>query len=154
MRSVVIKHNLRPCVRSVYKRVAFQSPEHNELRLTVDRDVTLIDESAANNSGMWCLDDDCIEPRMTMKKVPNDIFEVKLSGAVMPSAIGALLKRGIILDATKFSKFLTGAAAFNVNEVGLLPYWAKEKAFSNFFFPKHLSCTDRFTATLRPGNCD
>jgi SPX domain protein involved in polyphosphate accumulation len=105
MHQLVIDKNLRPRVRSVYQRVAFQSSTSNALRLTVDRDVKMIDETAAP-LGAWCLPDSVPTDE---KLVPYPIFEVKLAGSDMPASIDALNENGTLIQAAKFSKFLTGA---------------------------------------------
>ena len=131
MHHLVIKRSLRPCVRSKYQRVAFQSPTSNKLRLTVDRNITMIDESSTPG-GDWCLANSAIMDSM-ITHVPFDVFEVKLAGSDMPESIETLLRQGVITEAAKFSKFLTGAAAFNTSKVDSLPYWAEHKAFAPLF---------------------
>jgi SPX domain protein involved in polyphosphate accumulation/uncharacterized membrane protein YidH (DUF202 family) len=138
MHDMVVKLGLRPCVRSVYKRAAFQSAQSNSLRLTVDRGVTLFNEvSKTTYDGSWCLsDNDCATsgPHL-VKKVPYAIFEVKLSSSEMPAVIQAMEDQGIIVKAEKFSKFLTGVAAFNASKVDKLPYWTDYPAFTSLFNP-------------------
>jgi uncharacterized membrane protein YidH (DUF202 family) len=132
MHHLVLESDLRPCIRSKYQRVAFQSPLSNKLRLTVDRNVTVIDESSTP-PGEWCLADSNIKDNI-MVQVPFNVFEVKLaSGSETPESIESLLRQGIITEAPKFSKFLTGAAAFNTTKVNLLPYWAEHEAFAPLF---------------------
>ena len=45
-------------------------------------------------------------------KVPFPVFEVKLAGSDMPASIQALIDTGVIAEAAKFSKFLTGSRCF------------------------------------------
>lgn len=136
MHELVIRHGLRPCVRSCYLRAAFQSSASNALRLTIDRNVTLIDETKNVSPGSWCLPDDAIIQNQMATQVPFVVLEVKLSGANvdnMPPVIQDLEGKCIIQEAEKFSKFLTGAAAFNQDKVNALPYWAEHPAFANVF---------------------
>ena len=126
MHKLVVKHGLRPCVRSKYKRVAFQSSGSNKLRITVDRDICLIDERDTP-LGQWSLDESLIIHKLAIKS-PFDVLEVKLAGSEAPTSIDTLLRDGVIYDAVKFSKFLTGASAFN--KVDMLPYWAEHCAFA------------------------
>eukprot|EP00977_Amphora_coffeiformis_P024034 scaffold14974_cov195-Amphora_coffeaeformis.AAC.41 len=134
MHKLVIKYNLRACVRSVYMRAAFQSAKSNDLRLTLDRNVTLVDETVRNTSlsKSWCLTDDEAKKSARAVVVPFNVFEVKLVGDnPMPQGLATLISTGVIEDAPKFSKFLTGAAAFN--RVSTLPYWASNPAFAATF---------------------
>jgi len=126
IKELIVKHDLRPCVRSKYQRVALQSSENNKLRITIDRNILLIDESSVS-PGEWCLKNDAITNTMIVK-TPFDVLEVKLAGSEAPEFIESLLGEGAIHDAAKFSKFLTGAAAFN--KVDTLPYWAEHSAFA------------------------
>ena len=127
MHDLVKKHGLRPCVRSKYKRIAFQSSESNTLRITIDRDICLIDERGTPH-GHWSHDDSTITDNIMIQS-PFDVLEVKLAGSVAPTSIDELLSDGVIHDAAKFSKFLTGASAFN--KVDILPYWAGHRAFAS-----------------------
>jgi uncharacterized membrane protein YidH (DUF202 family) len=145
MHKLVLKHDLRPCVGTKYQRVAFQSPESNKLRLTVDRNITLIDETSTP-PGEWCLADSDIKDNVVIQ-VPYNVFEVKLAGSEAPESIESLLRQDIIEEAPKFSKFLTGAAAFNPTKVNLLPYWAEHKAFA-LLFTKDNSTTSRDKSDL------
>lgn len=81
--------------------------------------------------GCWCLSDqEAQTARSTV--VPFNVFEVKLAGNdPMPTGLADAQNDGTIEVATKFSKFLTGAAAFN--SVPTLPYWAAHPAFYSFF---------------------
>jgi len=132
-RHLVVKLRLRPCVRTKYLRVAFQSSESNSLRLTIDRDITMIDERGAP-SDSWCLpDDSTINATSQVARAPCAVFEVKLSGSDDPPFIQDLERRSVIIDGHKFSKFLTGGAAFNRDMVPKLPYWATFGAFKPMF---------------------
>jgi SPX domain protein involved in polyphosphate accumulation len=125
MHELVLRENLRPCVRSMYVRAAFQSPSSNALRLTLDRNVTLVDETRAPE-GAWCLPDDAVISSDMITRVPYPVFEIKLSDAEMPGTFSHLIETGTLIEAPKFSKFLTGAASFNAEQLEILPYWADE----------------------------
>ena len=133
MQSLVLKHKLRPCVRSTYDRLAFQSSSSNALRLTLDRNVIVSDETSAL-PGDWCVRDDSIVANKNCSRVvPFSVFEIKLGEGQTSNSLDELIQRGVILDAAKFSKFLTGAAIFCMHKVKTLPYWANHPAFADFF---------------------
>lgn len=101
------------------------------MRLTLDRNVTLINERVPRSSGGWCLSDEEAKDAASTV-VPFNVFEVKLAGSdPMPNGLANAMRDNTIQVATKFSKFLTGAAAFN--SVETLPYWAAHPAFYTFF---------------------
>lgn len=136
MRELVVKHQLSPCVRTTYLRAAFQSSKSNALRVTIDRNVTMVDESQ-RHAKSWCLPEDAVVLNNMTTRVPFVVLEVKLAGDDdVPVIIRDLESRGVIQEAAKFSKFLTGAAAFNLDKVESLPYWAEHPAFGPIFSDK------------------
>jgi uncharacterized membrane protein YidH (DUF202 family) len=104
----------------------------SDLRLTLDRNVTVVNERMQQpTSGHWCLTDSEAQTARA-SVVPFNVFEVKLAGNdPMPAGLAAAMNDSTIELAPKFSKFLTGAAAFN--PVPTLPYWAAHPAFYSFF---------------------
>ena len=123
IRRLFCKLKLKPCVRTSYIRAAFQSPDNNDLRLTIDRDITVIDERRAyedrrkNGGSSWCIGDNDVVPIGAFIKVPYSVFEVKVAGNENPPFVERLLKSDAIVETSKFSKFLTGVSLHNVNEV-------------------------------------
>lgn len=134
IRSIVCKFKLRPCVRTKYNRAAFQSSKNNNLRLTIDRDITVIDETCNDpEGGSWCIDEHSVVPINAIVKVPYGVFEVKVSGGEDPLFIEELIESGAIVKANKFSKFLTGASIHNAASVNMLPWWADDPLFAPLF---------------------
>lgn len=134
MHALVFKHGLRPCVRTCYLRAAFQSSASNALRLTIDRNITMVDETKNTDKSSWCLPPNAVISNTLATRVPFVVLEVKLAGeSPTPPVIADLQHRGVIQEATKFSKFLTGAAAFNTSKVDMLPHWAEHPSFQAVF---------------------
>lgn len=83
------------------------------------------------SSGQWCLTDSEAQTARA-SVVPYNVFEVKLaSNDPMPTGLAHAMNDSTIEFAPKFSKFLTGAAAYNA--VSTLPYWASHPDFRSFF---------------------
>lgn len=100
------------------------------MRLTLDRNVTLINERSKESHG-WCLSDSEAQEAQA-KVVPFNVFEIKLAGNnPMPIGLANADTDQTIVLAMKFSKYLTGAGAFNA--VPMLPYWAAHPRFFYFF---------------------
>jgi SPX domain protein involved in polyphosphate accumulation len=59
-------------------------------------------------------------------RVPFSVFEIKLAGREMPDSMLNLIENGVIIEAAKFSKFLTGAAAFCKGQVPTVKYQVRE----------------------------
>ena len=96
----------------------------------------MVDETGRNDptGKSWCLSDDDAKNKAKSVVVPFEVFEVKLVGDnPMPPALEALIASGVIEEAPKFSKFLSGAAAFNQHAMKKLPYWASHPAFAQMF---------------------
>ena len=136
MHEMVVTYDLRPCVRSTYFRAAFQSPDSNNLRLTVDHQVTLVDETLSWNMSSWCLPDDAdLDPQHTLR-IPFPVFEIKLADSDIPNSMSALIETGVLTEAEKFSKFLTGAAAFRQKQLDTLPHWVDHPLFISLLASK------------------
>ena len=119
IRDIFCRLHLKPCVRTSYTRVAFQNPDNNNLRLTIDRDITVIDELQAFNAKeqsvikSWCIEDTDSVPIESFVKVPYGVFEVKVSVGESPLFVEDMIASEAIVVAPKFSKFLTGASLHN-----------------------------------------
>lgn len=166
MHELVVRHSLRSCVRTCYLRAAFQQSSSNSLRLTIDRNVTMVDESKTT-LGSWCLPEDAVIENTMATRVPFVILEVKIASDDDGLPIAENLEqRGVIQEAAKFSKFLTGCAAFNMDKVDVLPYWAEHPGFAPVFGasvppPPNATCSiatnetgtdDKLDTTSKPAN--
>jgi len=148
IRNLICKLKLRPCVRTTYLRVALQSSKTNNLRLTIDRDITVVNETAAAttasnanyrigslSSSSWCLSDETVVPWDAIVKIPYGVFEVKVAAEEKnpPKFLKDLQASNAIVKANKFSKFLTGAAIYNKEKIETLPWWASDPSFVPLF---------------------
>jgi uncharacterized membrane protein YidH (DUF202 family) len=137
MRELILKLDLNPCVRTRYNRIALQSTSSNNTRLTIDRDIRIINERAVTTSSIkksWCLDDEETIPRDAVVNLPYCIFEVKVATSEgQPRFVAELEASGAIVEAKKFSKFLSGASIFNADVVKTLPWWAPDDAFAPLY---------------------
>mmetsp|Transcript_55027 Transcript_55027/g.61482 ORF Transcript_55027/g.61482 Transcript_55027/m.61482 type:complete len:520 (-) Transcript_55027:138-1697(-) len=138
---LIVEMQLRPCVTTAYKRLSLQSSHTNDLRMTIDREVTMIDEYAnalkpSSCKKSWCLAGEKLEniPAEAAVKIPYTIFEVKLmEGAAKPEHIQTFEDRDIMIVNGKFSKFITGAALHHMEDVNVAPVWATDEKFAPLF---------------------
>ena len=140
IRKLILKKDLRPCVRTSYLRMAFQSTDSNARRLTVDRDITMSDESKAT-LGQWCVPEN-VSKTIDTVKVPNAILEVKLAESDDSGFVDELLQIGALQDGHKFSKYLTGAMKVHSDKVKTMPYWAVLPLFDELFGRKETKPED------------
>lgn len=94
--------------------------------------MTVIDERVRRRgTRTWCLSENDISSARAAS-VPYNVFEVKLAkDDEMPPGLAQAEAKSVMELAAKFSKFLTGAAAFN--PVPILPYCAAHPELSSFF---------------------
>jgi len=161
IRGLFLKWELKPCVRTSYTRAAFQNPKNNNLRLTIDKDITVIDEKrvrqlresksdddsndnedSVQSSNSWCIDDSDIVPIEAFAKVPYGVFEVKVATGESPDFVQDLERSDAIVEAPKFSKFLSGVSLHNATQVETLPWWSADELFAPMY--------NRRTSNRRP----
>mmetsp|Transcript_19641 Transcript_19641/g.32197 ORF Transcript_19641/g.32197 Transcript_19641/m.32197 type:complete len:1073 (-) Transcript_19641:9-3227(-) len=136
MRATIVKFKLTACVRTKYTRVALQSSSSNACRLTFDRDLMVINErgAAPSSSNSWCLEDHDTLSQHDIVKIPYNVYEVKIAGEDgKPNFVTELEDSRAIVEAKKFSKFLSGASLFNAGKVETLPWWSDEEAFAPLY---------------------
>ena len=145
-RQVIVLKQLRPCIRMMYSRITFQSiparyQVEPQLRLTLDTKVTFVDERRGPmgpSIPYWRLPDDADLDAQRVARLPCGVLEVKVTGKMqdggdLPPFLNDLLDSGALVDANKFSKYLTATAAFHNKEVATLPYWAELPLFQPLF---------------------
>ena len=153
IRTTAVKFNLTPCVRTKYTRAALQSSSNNHCRLTIDRDIMVINErgeSKNSSSSSWCLDDTASVSEKDVVKLPYCVYEVKIANdnKAPPQFITDLEGCNAIVEAKKFSKFLSGVSIHNADKVATLPWWAADAKFSPLYQEEtDISCSDRTANT-------
>ncbi|XP_013413499.1 vacuolar transporter chaperone 4-like [Lingula anatina] len=119
----ITKENLQPLVRTVYKRTAFQLPDNNDVRITIDVDLTMIDEGdRLRCESEWKRNEEGIIKNQDYRLFPYTILEVKLR-IPPPEWLDALVESPFIRPVPKFSKFQHSAASFFPLKVKEFPYW-------------------------------
>lgn len=78
-------------MRTTYTRLALQSSMNNHLRLTIDRDITVVDETKA----VADVNNDAIV------KIPYSVFEVKVAEGESPKFLEDLVVSNAIIEAKK-----------------------------------------------------
>ena len=134
IQAAIRKRKLRPMIRTTYKRVAFQFPSNNIVRFTLDSDLCLSDEASIPlPRGDFChLPNTKLDSR-SINLFPYAVMEIKLQGPP-PPFVQSLLDSGLLIESSKFSKFLTGQAMFR--DVPVLPYWSEYDELKELFHSK------------------
>eukprot|EP00894_Picocystis_sp_ML_P003500 jgi/Pico_ML_1/54017/g4463.t1 len=130
VQETLIQEKQRPMIRTCYKRAAFQLSSSNAVRISLDTDLRMVNERAANVAdGDWCRDLSCPIYESESVLFPYAILEIKLQMEERPEWIEELLATGMLVEAPKFSKFQHAMAMLHSTDVEQLPYWVE--GFSN-----------------------
>ncbi|KFG25761.1 uncharacterized protein NESG_01745 [Nematocida ausubeli] len=108
--SLIRDLSLKPVVKTVYRRTAFQFPEDSSIRISLDTDLA-----------MWSGD--------VGKYFPYAILEIKLEEGNEEDWVLALMNSSLIMPVDKFSKYLHGCSV-HYSSVPSIPYWYNQISMS------------------------
>ncbi|KAI7905327.1 VTC domain-containing protein [Cokeromyces recurvatus] len=132
---------LEPMIRVFYNRTAFQLPDDQRLRLSLDTDLTFIRED--HMDGMhrrqptfnWRRNDVGTDypfyyiRENDILRFPYAVLETKLQthlGQQPPAWLTSLIESHLVHEVPRFSKYLHGACHFYREKLPLLPWWLAE----------------------------
>ena len=131
-----LTRNYVPVTRSYYNRMAFQLPEDQRVRISLDTDLTMVREDnldGRDRAGKnWRRTDIGVDypfrqlPPEDVERFPYAVLEVKLQtqvGQESPEWILELIRSHLVEAVPKFSKYIHGTAKLNPSRIFLLPYW-------------------------------
>lgn len=135
IQATIKEKQLKPMIRTIYNRTAFQLPGDARVRISLDTDLCMVRE---DNSGRprcgdnWRRTD--VGTDYVFDKLPADdyvqfpyaVLEVKLQtqvGAEAPKWVEDLVQSPLVETVPKFSKFVHGVATLLEKNVSLLPFW-------------------------------
>jgi hypothetical protein len=128
-------------LRVFYNRTAFQLPDNQRLRISLDTDLTFIREDHMDGQQRrqptynWRRNDIGIDypfPQLKETDVlrfPYAVLETKLQthlGQAPPPWLTSLVESHLVHEVPRFSKYLHGACHFYRNRLPLLPWWLAE----------------------------
>ncbi|CAO3664077.1 unnamed protein product [Rhizopus microsporus] len=135
------ERQLEPMLRVYYNRTAFQLPDDQRLRISLDTNLTFIREDHLDGirrrqpSYHWRRNDVGIDyPFHNVKQddcllFPYAILETKLQthlGQQPPAWLTSLVESHLVHEVPRFSKYLHGACHFYRDRLALLPWWLSE----------------------------
>jgi SPX domain protein involved in polyphosphate accumulation/uncharacterized membrane protein YidH (DUF202 family) len=133
--------NLEPMLRAFYNRTAFQLPDNQRVRISLDTDLTFIREDHLDGTMRrqptynWRRNDVGIDyPFQHVKesdilRFPYAVLETKLQthlGQEPPAWLTSLVESHLVHEVPRFSKYLHGACHFYRERLPLLPWWLAE----------------------------
>jgi len=132
IQSTIMERQLRPTMRTIYNRTAFQLPDDQRVRVSLDTELTFVREDLKAKKGEWKRDDVGMQwPYRHLKNsekclFPYAVLEVKLQtqfGQEPPQWINELTTSYLVQPVPKFSKFMHGCAMLIPEKVKINPYW-------------------------------
>ena len=112
--------SLSPAIRTSYRRTAFQNTDNNEIRISLDTDLTWSDE--ISNTKFW-IEEDATKNTQKTNKFPFAVLEVKLQVEETPEWVENILREINATEVWKFSKFLHGTCVIRGNQISRFPHW-------------------------------
>ncbi|KAI9493343.1 VTC domain-containing protein [Zychaea mexicana] len=136
----VREKELRPTLRAFYNRTAFQLPDDQKLRISLDTNLTFIREDHLDSTSRrpkdnWRRPDVRIDypfsylPDSEILRFPYAVLETKLQthlGQEPPAWLSSLIESHLVHEVPRFSKYLHGACHFYRERLALLPWWLSE----------------------------
>lgn len=132
---------LEPMLRAFYNRTAFQLPDNQRVRISLDTDLTFIREdhldavSRRQPTYNWRRNDVGIDypfphvKESDILRFPYAVLETKLQthlGQEPPAWLNSLVESHLVHEVPRFSKYLHGACHFYRERLPLLPWWLAE----------------------------
>ncbi|KAI8143444.1 VTC domain-containing protein [Fennellomyces sp. T-0311] len=136
----VREKELQPILRVFYNRTAFQLPDDQKLRISLDTNLTFIREDHLDSkmrrpAENWRRTDVKIDtpfshlPDSEILRFPYAVLETKLQthlGQEPPAWLTSLIESHLVHEVPRFSKYLHGACHFYRERLPLLPWWLSE----------------------------
>ena len=108
----VQKNNMTPRTRTVYDRMSFQLPYSNDIRISLDMNLTFIKEKIdMSSNGLWFTPSDDVNDD-DVSEFPLDILEIKLVGDYAdnpPEWIADLMDSSLLIESYKVYALLRGS---------------------------------------------
>ncbi|KAG2225997.1 hypothetical protein INT45_002463 [Circinella minor] len=136
----VREKELRPTLRAFYNRTAFQLPDDQKLRISLDTNLSFIredhlDGTLRRTKDNWRRTDVAIDypfkylSESEILRFPYAVLETKLQthlGQAPPAWLTSLIESHLVHEVPRFSKYLHGACHFYKERLPLLPWWLSE----------------------------
>lgn len=132
---------LQPILRVFYNRTAFQLPDNQRVRISLDTDLTFMREDNLDGlprrqpNNHWRRHDIGIDHPFYLVKesdvlrFPYAVLETKIQthlGQETPAWLTSLIESHLVHEVPQFSKYLHGASHFYRERLPLLPWWLSE----------------------------
>lgn len=127
--TMIQEKKLQPMIRTSYYRSAFQLSTSNEVRVSLDTQMTLLNEyrEEGHPEEPWCLQGAEYLTKDKVYRFPFAILEIKLTGTPeTPPWLRKTLADIEAIQVHKFSKFQHAMAFLHPKRVPILPHWHQD----------------------------
>lgn len=133
IQNAIIRKNLRPVLRTFYKRSAFQLPNDQRIRISLDTNLCMIREFSEIFTNWRRLDFDCEYPFRNLEnkeivRFPHAVLEVKIQGDTQPVWVDEIVSGYYVEPVDNFSKYMHGCAVL-YSQIVDIPYWLPQCHF-------------------------
>ncbi|EHL00586.1 putative Vacuolar transporter chaperone 2 [Glarea lozoyensis 74030] len=144
LQKFILDNDLQPVLRANYTRTAFQKPQDDKVRMSIDTSLAFIREDAIdanrpcrapNNWHRLDIDNSAMEYPFSninqgeLSKFPYALLEIKVKEDGIkkhPQWVDDLMSSHLVHKAPRFSKFVHGVATLFEDNVNNLPFWLSE----------------------------
>jgi len=127
--TMVQDKRLQPIIRTSYYRCAFQLATSNEVRISLDTQMSLLNEfrEGGHKAEPWCHISSDLLSKDEIYRFPFAILEIKLQNvSELPLWLRQTLADIEAIQVHKFSKFQHAMAFLHPEKVPLLPHWHQD----------------------------
>jgi len=127
--AMIREKQLQPILRTSYYRCAFQLATSNDVRISLDTQMSLLNEfrGAGHPTEPWCHISSDLLSEDEVNRFPFAILEIKLQNvSETPLWLRQTLADVEAVQVHKFSKFQHGMAFLHPERVSILPHWHQD----------------------------
>ncbi|CRH00915.1 conserved Plasmodium protein, unknown function [Plasmodium relictum] len=127
----ILRNKLEPIIRTSYLRSAFQLTNDNAVRISIDTNVSMLNEYVEKREH-WCRLAEEALGKNEIIRLNYGIIEVKLKVENMPEWINDILNSNKSINAYKYSKYQTAMALLHSEKIKYIPIWIYKNIHENF----------------------
>ncbi|GAB67335.1 hypothetical protein PCYB_113550, partial [Plasmodium cynomolgi strain B] len=131
IQDMIMKNGLEPIIRTSYLRSAFQLSNDNSVRISIDTNVSMLNEYVSKREH-WCrLAEEALRTN-EIRRLNYAIIEVKLKVEKIPQWVQAILNSNHFINAYKYSKYQTAMALLHPEKIKYIPVWIHANVHEKF----------------------
>ncbi|KMZ92104.1 hypothetical protein PVMG_02092 [Plasmodium vivax Mauritania I] len=131
IQTMIMQNGLEPIIRTSYLRSAFQLSNDNSVRISIDTNVSMLNEYVSKREH-WCrLAEEALRTN-EIRRLNYAIIEVKLKVEKIPHWVQDILNSNHFINAYKYSKYQTAMALLHPEKIKYIPVWVHANVHEKF----------------------